>query len=184
MSTQDLFETKYEDDFLRRDLGAVVREPDVALTELIANAHDAGATVVRITIPSDYGQLLSVEDNGVGMTEEHLKNRWMMLRYDRTQRQGPNVDFPKELKGLKRKAYGRNGIGRHGILCFGNEYDIETWRDGISVRLGVAAGGSKNPLEVRSRSSVNKEGHGTRLTVPVSQNLWSGDRVSESERSV
>ncbi|MGD9662270.1 MAG: type I restriction enzyme endonuclease domain-containing protein [Porticoccaceae bacterium] len=36
MKNQDLFETTYEEDFLRRDLGAIVHRPDIALTELVA----------------------------------------------------------------------------------------------------------------------------------------------------
>ena len=42
MQEQDLFETTYEKDFLRPDLGAIVHRPDIALTELVANAYDAG----------------------------------------------------------------------------------------------------------------------------------------------
>ena len=38
MKSQDLFETTYEKDFLRRDLGAIVHSPDIALTELVASA--------------------------------------------------------------------------------------------------------------------------------------------------
>ena len=47
----DLFEAQYEDDFLLRDLGAVVQRADIALTELVANAYDAGASKVDIFIP-------------------------------------------------------------------------------------------------------------------------------------
>lgn len=48
MKEQDLFETTYEENFLRRDLGAIVYRPDIALTELVANAYDAGASAVTL----------------------------------------------------------------------------------------------------------------------------------------
>jgi len=41
----------FEEDSLRRTLGAVANIPDVALTELVANAWDAGASTVQINIP-------------------------------------------------------------------------------------------------------------------------------------
>ena len=48
----------FEDDFLKRDLGnSFLSSPDIAITELVANAWDAGATEVRIIIPSTYPQI-------------------------------------------------------------------------------------------------------------------------------
>lgn len=83
MKNQDLFETTYEENFLRRDLGAIVYRPDIALTELVANAYDAGASTVKIIVPDALDGTLVIEDNGVGMTENHFRQRWMMLRYNR-----------------------------------------------------------------------------------------------------
>ncbi len=36
----------FEEDYLIRTLGAIVHSPEIALTELVANAWDAGATTV------------------------------------------------------------------------------------------------------------------------------------------
>src|SRR5690349_11497116 len=88
--------TLFEDDFLLRSLGSISHSADVALTELVANAWDAGASEVRITIPSDYDQDLLVEDDGCGMTADQFKTRWMTLGYDRTRHQGRKADFPPE----------------------------------------------------------------------------------------
>lgn len=38
----------FEDDYLVRTPGNIARDPDYALTELVANAWDAGATNVQI----------------------------------------------------------------------------------------------------------------------------------------
>lgn len=38
----------FEDDFLIRTLGNLASQPDIALTELVANAWDAGATEVEL----------------------------------------------------------------------------------------------------------------------------------------
>jgi len=130
MDIQDLFEASYEKGYLRRELGDVVARPDIAITELVANAYDAGANEVLIITPDDFGGTLLVEDDGTGMAPDHIRDRWLKLRYSRLEHQGPNVEFPGERKKVKRKAFGRNGIGRHGLFCFGEQYQLETWRDG------------------------------------------------------
>lgn len=39
--------------------------------------------------------------------------------------------FPVKVDTYHRLAYGRNGVGRHGMLCFNTVYKVETWKDGI-----------------------------------------------------
>jgi len=53
----------FEQDFLRRTLGAIANTPEIALTELVANAWDAGASNVKIALPDEVGELLTVEDD-------------------------------------------------------------------------------------------------------------------------
>ena len=63
-----LFPSLYEEDYILRSLGNnLLNQPDIALTELVANAWDAGASQVTISIPEHYGDVLSVEDNGEGV---------------------------------------------------------------------------------------------------------------------
>ncbi len=40
----------FEEDYLLRTLGAIVHSADIALTELVANAWDAGASQVEQTV--------------------------------------------------------------------------------------------------------------------------------------
>ncbi len=47
------FGSLFEEDYLLRTLGRIAHDPDVALTELVANAWDAGASCVDITIPTE-----------------------------------------------------------------------------------------------------------------------------------
>ena len=51
-----LFPSLYEEDYILRSLGSIVTQPDVALTELVANAWDAGASHVTLSIPEEKGQ--------------------------------------------------------------------------------------------------------------------------------
>ena len=78
MSEQPLQNSLFEDDYLLRELGQVAHVPQVALTELVANAWDAGATRVGLILPSEIGGTLTVTDNGHGMTPAQFKKRWRL----------------------------------------------------------------------------------------------------------
>jgi len=173
-----LYPSLFEDDYITRTLGSIVNQPDVALTELVANTWDAGASHVEIFIPDKNGQILSISDDGVGMTEEEFQTRWMKLGYDRLKYQGRNVVFPEGVVG-KRTAFGRNGVGRHGLLCFADEYKVITEKDGKKLTFVVKANIGHNPIAVTYKNEENANSHGTRLEVVVNKNLPNTDKIRE-----
>jgi hypothetical protein len=68
----------FEEDFLLRSVPTgLTMVPDVALTELVANAWDAGATKVEISIPAKHDDWLVVKDNGAGLTRVEFGTRWI-----------------------------------------------------------------------------------------------------------
>lgn len=119
----------FEENYIFRNNKSITSNNDVALTEFVANAWDAGAHNVNITIPYEDHEEIAVEDDGTGMDDAEFHNRWMTLNYDRQKHQGKEVSFPPDAESTKRIAYGRNGIGRHGMLCFADSYTIETWKE-------------------------------------------------------
>ena len=167
----------FEEDYLLRELGQVAHVPQVALTELVANAWDAGASSVKVILPSEIGGTLTVEDNGHGMTPDQFKRRWMTLGYDRVRHQGVNVEFPPGGSARPRKAYGRNGVGRHGMLCFADEYEVETWRDGVLSTFTVGTESGPSPFVLRREDSGARSGSGTRLSVYVTRKLANADEI-------
>jgi hypothetical protein len=171
--------TLFEEDYLVRALGPISHDPEVALTELVANAWDAGASMVNLTIPDAKERALAVEDDGHGMTVTLFKRRWMTLGYDRLRHQGADVEFPSERKDWSRRAYGRNGIGRHGLLCFGDSYSVQTWRGGEEARFEVATVGGEDRFRVLGESSGKRDGHGTRLSVIIQRHLPDPDKIRE-----
>jgi hypothetical protein len=177
MSEKAVVTSLFEEDYLLRELGPVAHVPQVALTELVANAWDAGATSVDIVLPSELGGSLTVVDNGHGMTPKHFLHRWMTLRYDRLKHQGLSVEFPSGSKNRPRKAYGRNGVGRHGLLCFADEYQVETWRDGGSATFVVGTESGPSPFVLRSEAVSEREGSGTKLSVSISRKLPDPDEI-------
>ena len=165
-------EIKFEEGYMFRNNRMITSSPDIALTELVANAWDAGAMHVSIMLPNANEILLSIEDDGCGMSEQEFYERWMTLNYNRTMHQGKYVTFPKELNNEKKKrlAYGRNGIGRHGMLCFADKYDVITWKDGKCFECTIAISSGEEPFKIIRKDSYDKEGHGTKVSVYVNRN--------------
>jgi hypothetical protein len=168
----------FEEDYLVRTLGSLVTQPEIALTELVANAWDAGATQVDIFIPDEKGQKLTIEDNGSGLSKEEFHNRWMKLSYNRLKHQGKMVEFPKGVD-LKRYAYGRNGVGRHGLLCFNDEYQVITNKKGTESTFTLTTKSEKQPFIIKSETFKKSTKTGTRLEVVVNKNLPNSSVILE-----
>src|SRR5262245_52078692 len=170
----------FEDDYLVKSLGNIVRDSEYALTELVANAWDAGATNVNIVIPTQQNGLIKVIDNGVGLTPDEFKHRWMKLGYNRQKHQGLQVDFPPSVDGGKRRAYGRNGIGRHGMFCFADRYLVSTKKAGAVSEFEIELSSGEHPFIIRSEKSRKGDGFGTTDQAEVVRNLPDADSIRET----
>ena len=161
----------FEENYIFRNNKSITSNNDIALTEFVANAWDAGAHNVDITIPFEEHEKIVVEDDGTGMTDEEFRNRWMTLNYDRQKRQGKEVLFPADVESSKRIAYGRNGIGRHGMLCFSDSYTVETWKDGKCNTYDIVVSKGDSPFKILKHTTNKKSGHGTRISTFVLRHL-------------
>ncbi len=170
----------FEDDYLVKSLGNIVRDAEYALTELVANAWDAGATKVNIDVPTHQGGLIRVTDNGVGMTPDEFKQRWMKLGYNRQKHQGLEVAFPTGVEGGKRRAYGRNGIGRHGMFCFADKYLVSTKKGGTHSEFAVELSSGEHPFIIRSEKFRKGDGLGSAVETEVVRNLPDSDLIRET----
>lgn len=161
----------FEENYIFRNNRSITSNNDIALTEFVANAWDAGAHNVSITIPHEEYEEIIVEDDGTGMSDEEFRSRWMTLNYDRQKRQGKEVTFPPDVESTKRIAYGRNGIGRHGMLCFSDSYTVETWKDGMCNTYDITVAHGDAPFRICSRIAENRAGHGTKIRAYVQRHL-------------
>jgi hypothetical protein len=144
-TSQNLELFSFSTSFLRDHAGHIIADPKTAITELIANSYDAGATVVDIVWPDGDVGRFSITDNGTGMAREEFGRRWKTLSYERLKEQGPNVEFPPGVPKRKRTAFGRNGKGRHAAFCFADRYVVETRK-----------GGRRLVVEVQSQKAVRR----------------------------
>lgn len=166
-------EIKFEEGYLFRNNRAITSSPDIALTELVANAWDAGALKVDITLPFEDRKQISIKDNGCGMTEEEFDERWMTLNYNRTKHQGKYVTFPETLASENRKriAYGRNGVGRHGMFCFSDKYTVMTYKNGSCFECTIEMSSGEEPFKIINRKNYSKDGHGTEIHAYAHRNI-------------
>lgn len=173
---------KFEEDYIFRNNRAITSSPDIALTELVANAWDAGALNVDITLPVGEDQkTICISDDGCGMSKEEFFDRWMTLNYNREKHQGKYVLFPEDVKveNSKRVAYGRNGVGRHGMLCFADKYTVETWKDGIGYKYVISVSSGETPYSITSEKKFKRAGHGTLISAFVSRNRPEVEPIKE-----
>jgi hypothetical protein len=158
--------------FLHDHAGHIITDPLIALVELIANAYDAGASLVDIRWPDALGESFQVIDNGTGMTAEEFNRRWKTLSYSRPGEQGLHVEYPPGVKGARRIAFGQNGKGRYAPFCFSDAYQVETWKDGKGFVANVElTQGGMEPFHCEAVSSFARERHGTCVRANVERNL-------------
>ncbi|SHI04611.1 ATP-binding protein [Desulfofustis glycolicus] len=161
----------FEENFIRRTHSAVVNQPDIALTELVANCWDAGACTVTIKIPDERNKFLIITDDGVGMTGDEFNHRWRTLSYDRKRHQGESVEFPPGKNRKPRRAYGRNGVGRHAMFCFCDEYEVITAKNGTKTTFKVVESSGGHPFEIIKTSETSSDTHGTTLKGKIVRTL-------------
>ena len=98
--------------------------------ELVANAWDANATKVEITIPEDQideqTSEIIISDDGIGMSDEDIRNKYLIIGRDR--RADEKTDLTPGENG--RKVMGRKGIGKFSAFGIAKEIDIESVKNG------------------------------------------------------
>ena len=176
-SPQQLNFATFDPSFLDAYAGRIINDPSVALVELVANAWDAGAQEVELTWPRDPIGAMVLQDDGTGMTYDEFTRRWPQLSYNRVSHQGAEVTFPDDAQPTVRRAFGRNGKGRHAMFCFADVYEIETWRDGQFSRFVVKRSSGTSPFTVETVDTGQRTGHGTRFSTQVRRNLMSEEDV-------
>jgi len=102
------------------------------ISELVANAYDADATIVEINLPDgkiDENSIITVKDNGVGMTFEDLNRKYLTV--GRNRRDEPESSVSER---LNRKVMGRKGIGKLSAFGIAQKIQIKTCRASEEIK--------------------------------------------------
>lgn len=145
-----------------RDL---IKSPSSALLELVKNAYDADAPDVTISMMADRVKksiCIVVEDHGHGMTNDVVKNIWLVPAT------GDKLRRKKSPKG--RVMQGRKGVGRFAAAILGDGLLLETVADSVrtSVELNwneFEDGRYLDQVKIPILKSMVKSGSGTKLTI-------------------
>ncbi len=182
----DLF--SFSDSFLHDHAGSIVKDPFVAITEMIANSYDAGATRVDVSWPTAEEGLFSITDNGAGLTEDEFVEIWCKLSVKRRALFGDSARIPpSHLEIIKsRKAFGKNGKGRHAPFCFAVVYKIETkssQENATLISKSIQRSSDTHKLfEVENNVSTSASfphAHGTRISGTIIRNSISVNDLIE-----
>jgi hypothetical protein len=92
------------------------------VTEIIANAWDAAATEVWVTIGADE---ITVVDNGNGMGSDELQSRFLKVGYARRDAPGGNRTDP-----FDRPVMGRKGIGKLAMFSLAKKIEVHSHKAG------------------------------------------------------
>lgn len=96
------------------------------LSEIVANAWDADATLVTIDIDLKNGKI-TISDNGHGMTIEDINDKYLTIGYARRSNGREQSDSGK------RSVMGRKGIGKLSIFSIANIIEVYSKVEGDDV---------------------------------------------------
>jgi signal transduction histidine kinase len=152
----------------------LIGSPRLAVFELVKNAYDADASEVLVKIEgldSD-DPVITVEDNGYGMSFETIRDIWLVPADDhREQERADGIRSPK----YNRLPLGEKGVGRFAVHKLGDRIELVSraslkrecvvnidWRDMMRSRLLDEA---KVTVKEREPQVFNASRTGTRISI-------------------
>ncbi len=164
-----------------------ISNPNVALIETIKNAYDADAKEVNVVfedIKAHHGGKIIISDDGIGMTEEDIKEHWMKPATD-------NKLHKPFTEKYKRRKIGEKGIARFALSTLAQEAELITkpidatrgyrlfidWskfeEEGVSFE--------KNPVDFASFGKKKTE-CGTTIRLSGLRHVWDKERLEKLSR--
>ena len=176
----------------------LIRDANLAVFELVKNAYDASATScsVKLEHPDDAARArIEIQDNGVGMDEDVIRNAWMVIATDfRAKQRAEYLALPPNAERPPRFPLGEKGLGRLSVHKLGRYIRlISRVKDGDELvvefdwdRLENAADlqEAKVTLQRRKPEAFLGSKHGTRLEVSRLRETWARGEVRRLHRAV
>ncbi|TKB96651.1 ATP-binding protein [Pedobacter cryotolerans] len=172
----------------------LIRSESIALLELIKNSYDACAGRVTITLSNlhskEFGQIV-VEDDGVGMDYDLIKDVWLQPGTTYKKNQVDDINF---VSACNRIPLGEKGIGRFGVHKLGEEIELISktktsneahlkinWKDFDNDKSL-----DKIPIDLTERKpeTFDNDAHGTKIIIKSLRTTWTRGAVREIYRAV
>lgn len=114
------------------------------LTEAVANAWDADAETVNITI-DQHSRRIEIVDDGIGMSIEDMNNKYLLVGYKRRE-DDPKYGTETE---KKRPVMGRKGLGKLSLFSVADVIKVQSAKDGRAHGLKMTTEGIQNAARDR-----------------------------------
>ncbi len=173
----------------------LIRDANLAVFELVKNAYDANATKCSVVLenPDDASTArIIIQDNGIGMDEDILRDVWMMISTDHKALQ--RINGTRTALPFNRFPLGEKGLGRLSIHKLGHFIQLITrvkggdelvmkfdW-DKLESAKNLNAAVVKLERRVPTTFPGNK--HGTKLEVSKLRESWTRGELRRLHRAV
>ena len=172
----------------------LIRDPGIAVFELVKNAYDADSPDVTVTMSGIADERLGkivIQDSGTGMDYDTVTGVWMEpgTDYRAKQRQ-----LGKRTKKYHRLPLGEKGVGRFAAHKLGNHIELVTRKLGnpeIVVKIDWTKYTKHKylkdiPVNIGQRKPKIFTGNrtGTRIKITELRNTWNRGMVRELARSI
>ena len=168
----------------------LVARRSVALAELIKNAYDADATLVKVSfqnVKGNHGEIV-VADNGSGMTLDTMKNAWMRIATTDAAVNSMSKKFGRQKTGAK-------GVGRFACRRLAGQLHLVSTARGPEGSERITAtfdwrrfrpGMDISDVEINVTHEILDEGHSTGTTLRFSQlaDTWGAGDLAEIQREL
>lgn len=135
MDKKDILKWKFDISTFRLIGRELITDRITALFELVKNSYDANALQVNVVFenvgPNKTDSLISIKDNGIGMSFEDIRDKWMVIGTS-NKRNSPFSPEP-----FSRRCVGEKGIGRFAVDKLGDRLSIITKQKGAPYWLKV-----------------------------------------------
>lgn len=171
---------------IRRLGRELMASQETALAELVKNSFDADSTTVKVIFSGTEkaGGRLIIEDNGVGMTPEQVKDGFLRIASDLK-------EIARRSSRYERKRAGQKGIGRFAVERLGQKLTLitSTLEDPLATELTVewsAFEKSADLLSIRHPIArvPKKTPEGTTLIIDKLREPWSMEAIQTAEAYV
>ncbi len=115
------------------------------LSEVVANAWDADAT--EVTIHYNQDKIMTIADNGHGMTRDDIEKRYLNIGYERRKENAVSAKH-------QRKVMGRKGLGKLSLFSIANNIRVYTVKDGEKTAIELNAIAIEQAIENKEKYKV------------------------------
>lgn len=197
MSEKELLKWRFDISTFRLIGRELITDRITALFELVKNCYDANAQKVSVVFenvgPNMKGSMITIEDDGLGMSFEDVRDKWMVIG---TASKRNNLYSPEP---FNRKYVGEKGIGRFAVDKLGDKLTIITKKKGAKEWLKVdidwnvykkSESDSKpkwftdieSPYEFIPAENVEEQG--TKLVISQIRDVWDSGSINHAVRQI